>query len=77
LLQAKEMLEARASEGDISKALGLHPYPTGKVCAQSRTFTLAGLETIYRRLLEYDLGIKTGQMEAATTLDTLVGALTA
>jgi DNA polymerase-3 subunit delta len=76
LLQAKEMLEARAPEGDISKALGLHPYPTGKVCAQTRNFTLAGLEGIYRRLLEYDLGIKTGQMEAGPALDTLVGALT-
>jgi DNA polymerase-3 subunit delta len=77
LLQAKELLGERASEADISKALGLHPFPTGKVCAQARNFTLAGLERIYQRLLEYDVGIKTGQIDAAAALDTLVGGLTA
>jgi DNA polymerase-3 subunit delta len=77
LLQAKELLGERATEAEISKALGLHPFPTGKVCAQARNFSLDGLERIYRRLLDYDVGIKTGQIEAATALDTLVGALTA
>jgi DNA polymerase-3 subunit delta len=77
LLQAREMLDARASEADISQALGLHPFPTGKVCQQARSFSLPELERIYRRLLEYDVEIKSGQMEAATALDTLVGALTA
>lgn len=77
LLQAKEMLEARASEAEISKALALHPYPTGKICAQARNFTLAALEDIYRRLLDYDVGIKTGRLEAGAALDILAGALTA
>jgi DNA polymerase-3 subunit delta len=77
LLQARELLDARATEAEVAKALGLHPFPTGKVCAQARTYNLAALEAIYRRLLEYDVGIKTGQMEAGTALDTLVGALTA
>jgi DNA polymerase-3 subunit delta len=77
LLQAKEMLGERASEAEIARALGLHPFPTGKVCAQARNFSLDGLERIYRSLLDYDVGIKTGQMEAAAALDTLVGELTA
>jgi DNA polymerase-3 subunit delta len=77
LLQAKELLGERASEADISRALGLHPFPTGKVCAQARNFSLDGLERIYRRLLDHDVGIKTGQIEAAAALDTLVAALTA
>ena len=76
LLQAKELLLARTAEADISKALGLHPFPTGKVCAQARTYELTGLERIYRRLLDYDIDIKTGQIEPAAALDTLVGALT-
>ena len=76
LLQAKEMLLARASEADISKAIGLHPYPTGKICAQARHYELPALERTYRRLLEYDVDIKTGQIEPAAALDTLVGALT-
>jgi DNA polymerase-3 subunit delta len=77
ILQAKELLGERATEAEISKSLALHPFPTGKVCAQARNFSLDGLERIYRRLLDYDVGIKTGQIEAATALDTLVAALTA
>lgn len=77
MLQAKELLGERATEADVSRALGLHPFPTGKICAQARNFSLDGLERIYRRLLDYDVSIKTGQMDAAAALDTLVGALTA
>ena len=76
LLLAREMLDTRAAETEISKALGLHPFPTGKICAQARKFTLADLEHIYRRLLEYDVEIKTGRIQADAALDTLVGALT-
>jgi DNA polymerase-3 subunit delta len=76
LLLAREMLNERASEADISKALALHPFPTGKICAQARKFTLDDLEQIYRRLLEYDVEIKTGRIQAEAALDTLVGALT-
>lgn len=77
LLQARELLDERASETEISKTLGLHPFPTGKICAQARHFSLGDLEHIYRRLLEYDVEIKTGRIEAEAALDTLVGALTA
>jgi len=76
LLLAREMLDARAGEAEISKALALHPFPTGKICAQARKFTLGDLEQIYRRLLEYDVEIKTGRISAEAALDTLVGALT-
>jgi DNA polymerase-3 subunit delta len=77
LLQAREMLNERASEADISKALSLHSFPTGKICAQARHFSLADLEQIYRRLLDYEVEIKTGRIGAEAALDTLVGALTA
>jgi DNA polymerase-3 subunit delta len=76
LLQAREMLNERASEADISRTLGLHPFPTGKICAQARNYKLGDLEQIYRRLLEYDVEIKTGRIQAEAALDTLVGALT-
>jgi DNA polymerase-3 subunit delta len=76
LLLAREMLNARASEAEISKTLGLHPFPTGKICAQARHYKLGDLEVIYRRLLQYDVEIKTGRIQAEAALDTLVGALT-
>jgi DNA polymerase-3 subunit delta len=77
LLLAKELLGQRAGEAEVARALGLKPYPAGKLCTQARSYTLTGLEHIYRRLLDYEVEIKTGQMEPATALDALVGALTA
>ncbi len=76
LLLAREMLGDWASEVDIAAALKLSAYPAGKICAQARHFNLGDLEQIYRRLLEYDVEIKTGRIEAGAALDTLVGALT-
>ena len=76
MLQAKELLEARTSEGDISQTLGLHPFPTKKICEQARAFTLPGRERIYHRLLDYDADMKTGQVDSAAALDTLVVSLT-
>ena len=77
ILQARELLDSRAGENEVAAALGMKPYPAGKICAQARNFSLPQLERIYRGLLDYDTGIKTGQMEAAAALDTLVGSLTA
>lgn len=76
LLQAKELLNGRAGVDEVAAALKLHAYPTGKICTQARNFELDELERIYRRLLDYDTEIKTGQIEAAAALDTLVGSLT-
>jgi DNA polymerase-3 subunit delta len=75
ILLAKELLEARRPEAEVAAALGLHPFPAGKVCAQSRNFSLAGLEAIYHRLLACDAEIKTGQAEPAAALDVLVAEL--
>lgn len=77
ILQAKELLEARAGEGEISQTLGLHPFPTGKVCAQARNFSLPDLEHLYHRLLDYDADIKTGKVEPSIALDALIAGLTA
>ncbi len=77
LLQSKELLLARASEAEVAQTLRMGPYPAKKVCAQARNFSLAELEHIYHRLLDYDLEIKTGQIEPGAALDTLVGALAA
>lgn len=75
ILLAKELLEARHSEAEVAARLGMHPFPAGKVCAQSRNFTMPGLEAIYQRLLGCDVDIKTGRVEPATALDVLVTEL--
>jgi DNA polymerase-3 subunit delta len=76
ILLAKELLEARRSEAEVATTLGLHPFPAGKICAQSRNFSLPGLEAIYHRLLACDADIKTGQADPAAALDVLVAELT-
>lgn len=76
ILLAKELLESRRSEAEVATTLGLHPFPAGKVCAQSRNFSLAGLEAIYHRLLDCDADIKSGQADPAAALDVLIVELT-
>lgn len=75
ILLAKELLAAGRPEAEVAAALGLHPFPAGKVCAQSRNFSLPGLEAIYHRLLACDAEIKTGQADPAAALDVLVVGL--
>ncbi len=77
LLLARELLGQRASDAEVAAALNMKPYAAGKICAQARHFNLADLEATYRRLLDYDVEIKTGRIEATVALDTLMGALTA
>jgi len=76
LLQVREMLNERQSEADMAAALKMNPYPLGKISVQARNFKLEDLEQSYRRLLEYDVEIKTGRIAAEAALDSLVGALT-
>jgi len=42
---------------------------------QSQNFSMEQLETIYRKLLETDLAIKTGQMDQVLALDLLIAGL--
>ncbi len=76
LLQARELVEARRTEREVAQALGLHPYPAGKLYAQAQHLALPALEHIYRRLLECDIDMKTGRAEPSVALDTLVAELT-
>jgi len=72
MLQVKDYMSQGMRKDDIASALHLHPYPTQKAMAQSRKYTFRQLENIYDRLLETDVAIKTGQLEANLALDMLV-----
>jgi DNA polymerase-3 subunit delta len=77
LIQAREILENGGRENDVAKELGIHPFRAKKLFGQARTLKMDTLETIYRRLLEYDQGMKTGKLSAELALDELVTKLTA
>jgi len=72
LLQVKDYAERGLRKGEIASALKLHPYPTQKAMSQARNYTPRQLESIYDRLLETDVAIKTGKLEANLALDMLV-----
>ncbi len=72
LLQAREMLDERATVPEVQKALGLHEFVAGKICEQARRFSISTLESIYHKLLEIDEGAKTSQVPLDLALDTLV-----
>lgn len=72
LLQVKDLANGGMQQDEIAKAIGLHPFPTGKALAQARHYSLQQLTSIYDRLLDTDLAIKTGRIEANLALDVLV-----
>ena len=72
LLQVKDYVAQGMRKDEIASALHLHPFPTGKAINQSRNYTPRQLESIYDRLLETDVAIKTGKLEANLALDMLV-----
>lgn len=75
LLMAKEHLENGGYPKEIASALGVHPFVAEKLAKQTRSFNLPQLERIYRALHDYDVKIKTGQIEAGLALDLLFAGL--
>ncbi len=76
LLLAKEHLNNGGAPKEIAQAISVHPYVAEKLAKQSRSFTLEGLETVYRALQDYDFKMKTGQIEPELALDLLIAGLT-
>ena len=76
LILVKE-LQARSLPPDaMAKELGQHPFVIKKLNEQARHYQdMAQLETIYRRLLEIETEIKTGQTSDVLALDLLVAGV--
>lgn len=72
MLLAKEHLDNGGTAATLPDALGMRQFQVKKLPGQVRPFSLDDLETIYRKLLEYDTGIKTGKMDILLALDVLV-----
>jgi DNA polymerase-3 subunit delta len=77
LIQVKELKDAGESAPEIARQLGIHPFPAGKLYTQATHFTPAQLETVYRHLLDIDVDIKSGKVDAEVALDLLVAGLAA
>ncbi len=75
LIQTKELAEGGENAASVAQVLGLHPFPAGKLHRQAANFTTAQLEKVYRRLLETDLQIKSGELTPEAALELLVAGL--
>jgi len=76
MIQVKELSGRGLRQQDMAARLKLHPFVVKKTTRQAMNFSMGQLETIYRRLLETDVAIKTGKMDAVLALDMLVVGLT-
>jgi DNA polymerase-3 subunit delta len=76
LILVKELQAHNVLPDAMAKELGQHPFVIKKLNEQTRSYRdLAQLETIYRRLLEIETAIKTGQTPDMLALDLLVAGV--
>lgn len=75
LIQVKELSDEGLDRKAIARRLGLHPFVVRKALDQERNFSMEQLESIHRRLLETDVAVKTGEMDAVLALDMLIAGL--
>ena len=75
LMLAQALLRDGMSAPQIGTQLGLSNFPLRKIIEQATRFPADRLEAAYRRLLESDVAVKTGVLEADTALEMLIVAL--
>jgi DNA polymerase-3 subunit delta len=75
MIQVKELSGQGLSQQDMATRLRQHPFVVKKTMRQAMNFSMEQLETIYRKLLETDVALKTGQMSEVLALDMLVVGL--
>jgi DNA polymerase-3 subunit delta len=76
MIQVKELNGQGLNQQEIAAKLKLHRFVVKKAVRQAMNFSMEQLEAIYRKLLETDIAIKTGQMDEVLALDMLVVGLT-
>jgi DNA polymerase III subunit delta len=72
LIQVRDMLDQRVSEGRMAEKAGLSDFVVRKTVGQARQFSMKKLLEIHHLLLELDHGVKTGKADADLALDALV-----
>jgi DNA polymerase-3 subunit delta len=73
LIQAKRLSEDKIPVKEIGAKIGEYKdWKIEKMLREASGYSTARLERTYQRLLETDLSIKSGQVEAETALDLLV-----
>lgn len=75
MIQVKELAPGISTAEAIARKLRQKAYPIKKILLQSNNYTMAQLSTIYHKLLDADVEIKTGKTDAILALDLLIAWL--
>ncbi len=76
LLAAKDATERRVSQSELQDAIGSRSdFAIRKTVNQSRSFTMPRLREMHRAILDYDIALKTGQLNEDTALELLIADL--
>ena len=76
VVRAKELRRQRKPEAEIQSRLGLKSeYPLRKTLEQAQRYPLDRLKSVYKRLLQADLSIKTGKYDGGLALNLLIADL--
>lgn len=76
MVQVKELDAEGISIEKIPRELGLSPYyPIDRLLRQTARYSIPRLVEVYRKLLETDLGIKTGRWKGELALELLIAEL--
>ncbi len=67
LIQIRELSQAGYSPASIASTIKQHPYAVSTIVPQSKNFTLNELKTLFSRLLNIDLRLKTGAFSYTAT----------
>ncbi|MCU0475490.1 MAG: DNA polymerase III subunit delta [Anaerolineae bacterium] len=76
LILAREHID-RGGGGGLAAVLSLPPRAAESFGRQARSFTMAELEAVHHKLLEYDIAMKTGAMEPELAAELLMTGLSA
>lgn len=74
LLGARAMIEEnpRTTKDELASAMTIHPFVAQKSLQQAKSFTLQQLKSAHNALYSYDLGLKTGKIDAGLAVDLTV-----
>lgn len=76
LMLAQAHQSAGLNQQQIGTQMGLSGFPLRKVMDQAGRYAPERLEAAYRRLLEHDVAVKTGVLDADASLEMLIVSLT-
>jgi DNA polymerase-3 subunit delta len=75
LLLAQALLREGMSQPQIGTTMGMQGYPLRKIIEQATRYPGPALEAAYRGLLENDVAVKTGLLDADAALEVLIVSL--